>query len=183
MTDNSQGKSANGDSNWVKVRYRVGQHELEVEGSNELVEKHRAYFFQEVVGGDKQQEVGEQRVETMQDALPQGSQEMSKASQADMSLLKFFMEKSPQRQADEVMVIAYYYHHYRNQEFLSLEDFDKAYDELKRAGVDKPANMKSSVRNVVDRTNYMYNPDRGLFQLTIQGEKYVEKYDSNATNE
>lgn len=180
----SDNTTPNNKNDWVKVRYRVGDKELEVEGTNEFVEQHRSYFFQKVVGRNEEAaqviEVSASSDDTKEKLI---TEVIVNTTTALLSLINFFLEKSPQRQSDEILVIAYYYHHYRNQEHLSLEDFDKAYDELKRAGVDKPANMKSSVRNVVDRTKYMYNPERGLFQLTIQGEKYVEEYDSNASAE
>jgi len=41
--------------------------------------------------------------------------------------------------------------------------------------VETPSNMKSTVRNVVDRTQYMFNPHRGKFALTDKGKKFVEQ--------
>jgi hypothetical protein len=92
------------------------------------------------------------------------------------SLLDYFLLKSPKSQGDQVLVIASYYHHYLNQEHLSLDDYETAFKQLKKAAVEEPSNMKSTVRNVVDRTKpkLLFNPERGVFALTVQGEEYVD---------
>jgi hypothetical protein len=59
-------------------------------------------------------------------------------------------------------------------EHLGLDDYERCYDELRRVPIEKPSNMKSSVRNVVDRTKYLYNPERGRFALTMAGETFVK---------
>lgn len=105
--------------------------------------------------------------------LPVSQEAVAEVKPAE--LLEFFRRVNPQTQPDEIMVITYFYQKHAGFESLSLHDYEQAYAMLKRIPVETPKNMKSSVRNVVDRTKYMRNSTRGRFMLTLLGEEHVDR--------
>lgn len=162
----------------VRVRVRMGDKEIEVEGSPEYVEKHAALFLsqmsrvvsEESTTGKALEPVVRDPEETINHkGLP------PEDSQGKPDLITFFREKAPQNQRDEVLTITYFYQRILGRESLTLDDYIEAYNSLRRLGVVTPKNMKSSVRNVVDRTKLLYNPERAQYALTLPGEQLVEK--------
>lgn len=94
-------------------------------------------------------------------------------------LIAFFRSKKPQSPREEVLTITFFYQQYLGRQTLTLDDYSEGYSQLRRLGVSVPNNMKSNVRNVVDRTNFLYNPERGKFSLTVLGEEEVNKLGGN----
>lgn len=163
----------------VRVKMKFGDKEFEAEGADHIVDQYTAIFLSQVSAKGINGELTQINADGQPVSLPAPtSQETVTETTPDLSakqsLLDFFLDKSPKNQRDEVLVITYYYQVLLNQESLSLEEYDKAYDQLKRAAVKKPSNMKSSVRNVVDRTPYLRNAERGKFMITLQGESLVK---------
>lgn len=153
--------------NHIYILYQSNDNEeIRIQGSPRLVgEFMRAYV------GDENININEfMNVEEAEGVL--WSME-GKKPQSKPNLTAFFISLSPKNRTDEVVIISYYYHKFLDVETLSLEHYEEAYKELKLVPVSTPSNMKSNVRNVVDRTDYLRNPSRGMFALTLEGEKYV----------
>jgi len=155
---------------------------MEIEGPSEYVDGHAAMFLSHLrdtsqsrntlVSGEGNNISTEYQTE---DNLTEGP----RTNQSPTDLIVLFREKSPTNQRDEVLLITYFYQKHLGRENLTLEDYTEAYASLKRLAIETPSNMKSSVRNVVDRTKLLYNPERGKFALTLQGEQYVETLGGN----
>jgi hypothetical protein len=97
-----------------------------------------------------------------------------------MDFPTFFRGVNPANQNDQVLLITYYYQKIKGLESLSLEEYDEAFKALAVIPIDAPANLKSSVRNVVDRTKYLRNSERGRFALTMTGQEHIESIIRNA---
>lgn len=176
----------------VRERIRIGETEIEVEGTPEYVQSRINQFFEMAARG---MDVGqaivseqEQQLTRVETRMPDQSEnievvegiaapEQKRLNPSDF--LAFYQEKAPGSQGDIVLVISYFYQKYLDREDLSLEDIQEGFKALKKAAVKEPSNYKSSVRNVVDRTDLLYNPGRGQFALTLQGEQYVESMNSS----
>lgn len=158
----------------ARIRYRVGEIEMEVEGSPEFVEKHSTAFMKTMSNGaSSHTSIPTSVVQRVEPEIARTVTPTPSASPAD--LITFFQSKAPQNQKEEVLVITYFYQHHLGRETLTLDDYSEAYSQLRRLGVSMPTNMKSSVRNVVDRTKFMFNPEAGKFSLTLIGEHEVSK--------
>jgi hypothetical protein len=163
------------DDGHVRVRYSFGDNYMEVEGSPDYVERHVAFFISQLQEKDTP-------LLADSDVSPAISNDGRTHSDQSPDLVSFYTTKAPEDQRDEVLMITYFYQKYRGYEHLSLDDYTEAYNDLRRAAVGTPRNMKSSVRNVVDRTSFLYNPVRGQFVLTIPGEQYVERMGTDKTD-
>ncbi len=169
----------------VRFRVRIDNKEVEIEGSQEYVEKREPAIlelFSRLVSStgqpnDKQLAVAsEANGSTSHQDLNGNIAEEQTSDKVQVNapdLITFFQSKSPQTQRDEVLVITYFYQQVLGRDSLILEDYAEAYNTLKKLAVEMPSNMKSSVRNVVDRTKFLYNPERGKYLLTLQGEQFV----------
>lgn len=101
-------------------------------------------------------------------------QRVEPIGQKPKDFLAFYRQINPQSQTDQILVITYYYQKYDGLENLSLEDYEKAYTLLRRIPIEKPSNVKSSIGNVVNRTEYLRNAERGQYLLTMTGEDHVD---------
>lgn len=163
----------------VQLRTASGD-EMMVRGQPELVGRFmRAFgvpednFSQEVeiVSTSPVREVVEERLPS-----PTGNGSLAAATApSTTNLVNFYRQLNPQSQTEQVLVITYFMQNYEGLESLALEDYDRAYNLLRRIPVESPSNLKSSVRNVVDRTKYLRNADRGRYMLTIEGEELVQR--------
>lgn len=92
-------------------------------------------------------------------------------------LVSFFLDKSPKGQYQQVAVITYYYQKCRGGEpleFLTYKEYEEAYATLRRGAVTMPTDVGGSVRNTLNRTDYLFSPSKGKFAITIPGERFVE---------
>lgn len=157
---------------FVQLRSRNGD-EMRVQGPPELVNRFMQPYFTGDGGGSNAVEiVAEGDADKMQALAVASAVTPSKEDKPDF--LRFYRFAAPQNQTEQILVITYYYQRHGGLESLSLDDYEKAYDLLQRVPVEKPSNMKSSVRNVVDRTKYLRNFGRGSYMLTMTGEEQVE---------
>lgn len=172
----------NSEHPYVRVKVRRGDAEIEVEGPADYVDRrvnaflngnqyasnvdNSNYQSSEYGEGD-----GNDDIETV---VGEFVEEPEPLQPAPKDLLAFYRHKSPKNQSDTVLVITYFYQVVKDYKQLELEDYEEGFAVLRKAAVKMPSNMKSSVRNVVDRTDYLFNPERGKFSLTIQGEEYVQ---------
>lgn len=168
----------------VRVRYRFGDKEMEIEGTPEYVNQHAAMFLShmsKIASAESSHDTraldlsqsNTQQIQRPFNVTASGEDSNGTSPLSPQDLIAFFREKSPNGQKDEVIAITYFYQKHLARESLVLEDYQEAYSVLRRLGIRVPNNLKSSVRNVVDRTNLLYNPERGRFALTLQGEQLV----------
>lgn len=168
----------------VRVKYRVNDAEIEVEGPRSYVDSQIQAFVQQMGMSGKVISTNtfprlpdpNESDDSIEEAVYSVVSNDANGSSTigSVSLLDFYQQKAPTSQRDQVLVISYYLMKIQSHESVTLEDYEQAYSVLRKLAVPTPANMKSSVRNVVDRSPYLYNPERGVFTLTVQGEKYVE---------
>lgn len=154
--------------------------EIQIQGSPELVGRFMRAFFQQEDGSLTQFETVFQDppVPNLPSMVVNGFQDAPAdrpAGTAKPDFLTFYRFVSPSNQTEQVLTISYFYQKYEAMESLSLEEYDQAYTILQRIPVEKPGKLKSSVRNVVDRTKYLRNADRGRYMLTLTGEELIER--------
>lgn len=177
-----EGSQQSIDGDRVRIRYRFGDKEVEVEGSPENVKDLAKMWFSQMsnqvsIGNRSSIIVSEEPTE---DSIPSEVNKEGTNSRLEPSeLINFVQQKAPNGQKEEVLVITYFFLKYLKRDSITLEEYTEAYKILKRLSLSMPNNMKSSVRNVVDRTPFLYNPERGQFALTIKGEELVEQMGSN----
>src|SRR5260221_9566859 len=182
---NSQDGHTGGSLKRIHIQFRSGDEEMEIVGEADIVQRFIAPFFKTL------QDVGAviSDNETDQNDAPslagKGASVTSVSGNSNgheysqpTDLIPFYRRMAPKSQNEQVLVITHFYHKYLGVAHLSLQDYDQAYDTLRRIPVEKPTNMKSTVRNVVDRTEYLRNGDRGKFMLTLLGEELVEQMNS-----
>jgi hypothetical protein len=157
-------------NNSIYLMLRSGSDEMKVEGTPELVGRFvRAAYpggFELIEQG--QVSGGLQSVSSQVAPVNGGSDDWQKR------LLGLIGQVKPQNQVVEVLLITYFYQRHEGLESLSLEEYEQAYNALRRIPIEPPSNLKSSVRNVVDRSKYLRNAERGRYMLTLAGEEYVE---------
>lgn len=164
---------------YVQFRTATGD-EMMVRGQPELVGRFMRAFgvsedsFSQGVENVSTSPFGEVADEHLPSPTSNGSPTAATSPSAT-SLVNFYRQLNPQSQTEQVLVITYFMQNYEGLESLALEDYDRAYNLLRRIPVESPSNLKSSVRNVVDRTKYLRNADRGRYMLTIEGEELVQR--------
>lgn len=167
------------DNIYVLLRSNEGE-ELQVQGSPELVGRFMRAFFQNADGSLVEFENVLQNA-SVADLPPmdargfRGVKANGSVATPKPDFLTFYRLISPSNQTEQVLTIAFFYQKYEGMESLSLDEYDQAYTFLQRVPVEKPGNLKSSVRNVVDRTKFLRNTDRGRYMLTLAGEELIER--------
>jgi len=175
---------------YVRVKLSFGGAELEVEGPRDYVDQNASRFLSAVAGVAHEVTVESEAYEEKNDtSLLMRSSDMSydasfahesvtdtEVSQStNYNLVTLYLKIQPKNQTEEILMITFYYQDMLGFEILSLQDYIDAYEELRQIPVEVPSNMKSSVRNVVDRKTYLYNPERGKFALTMTGKQYLKE--------
>jgi hypothetical protein len=178
MTDEENKKQEKA-VNTIRVSYQFGDRRMEAEGPADEVNKHTLAFFSLVApiehSGHLVSELnGNTPLLGESNGVPSPDSTDVEAEPKPLDLLTFYQKKAPKGQRDEILVITYFYQKFLNYEALSLDDYQEAYKTLRRLAIPEPSNYKSSVRNVVDRTDLLYTPIRGKFGLTLPGDNYVE---------
>ncbi len=174
---NYEGQLLDGEK--VHVRYRFGEAEMEATGPTDFVNQHAVVFLShlggEIVALDEKLSLPENSTPLLGDNGVQGNNVSGEILEKPQDLLSFYHKMAPNDQKEQVLVITYFYQKELGYEHLSLDDYGAAYEILRRVPVETPSNLKSSVRNVVDRTHMLFNPERGRFALTVRGEKLVQQ--------
>jgi hypothetical protein len=157
-------------TNHIYLTLRSGGDEMKVEGEPELVGR---FFKAAYPEGFEVLERGmvedaSQPARSPVAAFNGGTDDWQKR------LIAFIRQIDPQNDVEGVAAITYFFQKQAGEESMSLETYEQAYDALQRVPIEAPANIKSSVRNLVDRTKYLRNAGRGLYTLTMAGEEYVE---------
>jgi len=152
----------------VRLKYRIGEVEMEVEGPPDYVEKHAALFLEHAFGAKASQ------IDMV--VVPQYSEEVETVEGVfePENIIEFFVGKGPKNQSEEIAVITYYFQLYEGKEAVALEDYADAYRVLRRIPVKSPSNLKSSVYNTLGRSQFIYSNDQGEFGLTLAGREVVE---------
>ncbi len=165
----------------VRVHYRFGENELDVEGEPQEVDKHTLVFLRLAAPADRAVQLRlPMPVEQETPLLGKSngaSAVISGNGHTDQphDLCSFYLEKAPKGQYQEVAVITYFYQTFRGREYVTRKDYEEAYKELLRIPVKPPKDINGSVRNTATRTKHLSNLGSGKFILTMQGEELVQK--------
>ncbi len=175
----------------LSVEYEYGENKFRASGKSHDVNMHAAAFLSSL--GYVQPTSGQKPLISKgnPDQLPLfaendtpsladddvSPEEPISAEKTPIDLVTFYLKKSPQGQYQQVAVITYWYQKCRGAESLELvsyDDYANAYTILRRAAVAMPTDVKGSVRNTHNRTDYIYSPSHGNFAITVPGEQFVE---------
>src|SRR5690606_29398081 len=127
----------------VRVRYRFGETEMEVEGPPDYVNEHARLFLSKMADEQVTQakdllmiEAGEQDTPTLGEraGVPNHREPVAEP----MDLISSFRKKQPKNQCQEVLIITYFYQHYKSFEHMSLDDYQEAFSVLRRLAVETP---------------------------------------------
>jgi len=157
------------ESSHVTMRVRVGDHELEVTGPVEFVEKKIAEF----VGEHKQLPPDARANDAqLQEAGPIVSNSHKKAT----SPAQFFKNASPKTDVDRALVAGYYL-----ERFEQLESFTAAEirDTIRKAKIAPPKNPSDAVAKNIKKGLMMTAGDKDgkmAYVLTTDGEEAVAQY-------
>jgi len=146
-----------------RIRIKVGEVEIEVEGDREFVEKHIREFKRyrlEIVRG-----LGEKGTIS---EVPNKKLELE-----GLSLAEFYKQKQPKDHDENVTVFAYWLTKKENREEFHVKDIRNCYKETK---VPEPKNIYRNISAVVGpiRAYLVKGSRKGFYKLTRTGEEFVE---------
>lgn len=98
------------------------------------------------------------------------SREPKFSSSEELTPKEFLFEKKPQTKVERVACLAHYLAHYRDVQKFKAIDISKLNTE---AAQTKLSNVSYTVRDAVS-SGYLVPAEKGMKQLSAQGEKYVE---------
>ncbi len=176
----------------VRVRYKIGDREVEIEGPQHYVDERTAFFLAKFGSGgsDVSGANGISLPPSDSEGLLVGS--TSNRDEVDQStspispnidLVTFYRSKRPKGQTEEVLTIAYWYQIHQGYQDTGVEDFEAGYNELRILAVNPPGSVQSSISNVLKRTDYLFSMERGRYALTIPGKEHVESLPHREANE
>lgn len=169
----------------MKLRYKVGEIEFEVEGNPEDVEQQRLNFMDAVLPAAveamvrthtvtdnesyfESQEVNPPLMEAATPALLTLA-----SSSVAMSINEFLNSKNFSSQIDTALGLVYY-----NEKHKEISDFST--DELKQyfrdAKVKVPGNPSDVVSKLVGRSHIMESENKGRYKLTRTGDGFIENF-------
>ncbi len=172
----------------TKVKLTIGQSVIELEGSEEFVEKHweelKLFISQPTISSQPKQplitpkermqgqktteKVGKERKPLSYTPIPINL----KGDDKSPALKKFYEEKSPENNQEIITLFAYYLNKYCNISNMQMGHAVSCYNEV---GERKPSNIYSLCGNARDRKAYLAAGDEPYtFKITIQGENLVE---------
>ena len=186
---------------YARERIRVEKGEIidiEVEGTKEYVERrteeHLARFGSRRVISGQARKVDEKQNQTLlpgfaaddapvldqstsasDDHVDIPAEEHHTETSTDLVSLysALFPSGNPKSQYDVISLVTYYYQHYKSYTSLTLNDYSSAFLELRRAAIEQPENLRSSIKN--SRTaKYLFSPEDGKFALTTKGEAHIK---------
>jgi hypothetical protein len=197
---NENGKSKERE---IYVRYNIEGHEFEGRGHPEDVNQHVAFYasmvapktesgaiqlqMPEVIEADEPQALLENGTADSPEAVQSNGKsaveeksETGNKKSHEVDFVTFYRNKAPKNQWQEVLVIAYYYCHYKGLDCLDYDILSEAYMELAILGVKEPSNPRQAVKVADAEKSYLYKPrkENGIFAPTIQGREFVESMPS-----
>jgi len=148
-----------------RIRIRLGEVEIEVEGDKEFVEKHIEEFRKEMPKIAKELPPKE---EIISSEIQKEKVELEK-----LSLAEFYKQKQPRDHNEIVVIFAYWLTKKKGQEEFKPKDLLSCYDE---ARISKPKNISQHISYVCSGTKaYLTTGSKkGLYRLTLTGEDFVE---------
>jgi len=149
-----------------KIRIKLEEVEIEVEGDKEFVEKHIEGFRKEMLKITKELLPKEKAIIP---EIPKGETELEK-----LSLAEFYKQKQPKDHNETVIVFAYWLTKKEGKEEFKTRDISNCYS---NAGVPKPQNVAQHVKAAMrsKKAFLMKGSKRGLWKLTIKGEEFVKE--------
>ncbi|MHA1875044.1 MAG: hypothetical protein ACTSUC_01205 [Promethearchaeota archaeon] len=154
------------DTNY-KIKIKIGQNEIDLEGDKEWVEEKIAEFKQLILSSQVTESADV--LTTQEDgSSTQKSEPMPK------TLAQFYREKGePRKHVDKVIIFAYWLTKVMKRDSYNINDIMRCYDE---ARIKKPANI-SDIMNKVNPEYLLIAPDKEnmkAWRISLPGEKYVE---------
>lgn len=141
-----------------RVRYKVGDHEIEVEGSGKFIKQQLKEFFARV------RSPGGQR--PMAAELPEKIAEAARKGKAP-SPAEFVRAKQPRSGTEQLIVLAKYLEDYR-----SISEFRRS-DINKIAGEAKIRDIHSQYYSMAVKQGLLRTVGTGKYSLTLSGEDAV----------
>lgn len=109
--------------------------------------------------------------ESMDSRVPANfSREPKFTSSEELTPKEFMLQKQPNTDVERVACLAYYLAHYRDTRHFKTTDISKLNTEAAQI---KLSNASNTINNGV-KTGYLTAAEKGMKQLSAQGERYVE---------
>ena len=143
-----------------RVRYKIGDHEIEVEGSQKFIRQQLKEFFVRV-GGSQLGEAARARHE-----LPEKIAEASRRGKAPTPV-EFYRSKDPKSGTARLIVLAKYLEDLRSQPEFKPTDINKLAREA------KIADIHAQYYTTAVRQGLLRTVGKGKYSLTLSGEDVV----------
>ena len=149
-----------------RIRIKLGEAEIEVEGDKEFVEKHIEKFKKEMPKTAKELPSEEKTVipETQKEDVELGK----------LSLAEFYKMKQPKDHNETVVVFAYWLTEKENKGEFRPKDIEECYT---KTGIRKPSNIPQTMKVLArgDKAYLIKTGKRGLYKIGMFGKELVEK--------
>lgn len=170
----------------TKVKLTIGQSIIEVEGSEEFVEKHweelksfisrpMAQQLQDSEQPSSGTHAKKTTEKTAKERKPKSYTPLPvdlKGNGKALSLKEFYKQKSPNDNQETITLFAYYLNKYCGIPNMQMGHALSCYNDV---GERKPSNIYALCNNARTRKGYLdYGDESYTFKITIQGENLVE---------
>lgn len=143
-----------------RLRLKIGEAEIEVEGDQEFIDKKLAYFESEIL-----EKLGPRLAEK-----PGG--EVEKEGK-EPSLPEFYERKQPKTHPEKAAFFAFYHIILEGADEVSIEQIKKDYTTL---GLSKPTRVARQIYEAIHTQRWLRGGSKkGQYRLTDTGEKMVRK--------
>lgn len=147
-----------------RVRIKLGEVEIEVEGDEEFVEKHVEEFRKEMPKIAKELPPKER-------VIPPEIQK-EKVELGKLSLAEFYKQKQPRDDIEVAIVIAYYLISFEEREEFTNQEIK---EEANKLGY-KLSNPADTLKRAASgKKAYVRKIEKGKWTLTLEGRNFVEK--------
>ena len=148
-----------------RIRIKLGEVEIEVEGDKEFVEKHIEEFKKEMPKIAKE-------LPSKKTVTPEIQKEKDELER--LSLAEFYKMKQPKDHNETVVVFAYWLRKKEGEEEFKTRDISNCYDTTR---IQKPKNITQHIQAVASGKKAWLTggSKKGFYKLTLTGEDFVEK--------
>lgn len=144
----------------LRIRLKIGENEIEVEGEESAVEKHLKNFVEkyskeliEVKGGSAN--------------LPARVVVQKETSGKSLSPAEYVRQKNPKGGTEQLIVLAKYLEDYKSLSEFSIKDINKVAKDAKLGKIDNSYYPQAVKQGLLNKIKY------GRYQLTLTGEDAV----------
>lgn len=144
-----------------KIRLKIGENEIELEGGEKFVNKHLKLFI------DKYSEIEAVAAKKEATAAQSRAQLPAEKSRKPLSPAEFVRQKNPSSGTEKIIVLAKYLEDYRSLSEFSNKDINKVAKEAKLGHIDNSYYAMGLKQGYLNKIQY------GKYQLTLTGEDAV----------